>query len=463
MRRNIAVILAAGKGSRLDYGIPKQLVKLAGKPLIEHTLEIFEKNEAIHELAVVTNDICLDAIERIVTVGKFSKVKKILLGGEARYQSSLSAIRAYEEEARNVPTNLIFHDAVRPLVSSAIVDRVINALEHHKAVDVAVRTTDTIVVVEPSTNTIVSIPPRGSLRNGQTPQGFEYDTIRRAYDMALTDPNFSATDDCGVVLRYAPEVPIYVVEGELENIKLTHAQDLFLLDKLFQLRVVDASSVSQKEPPAFPELQGKVMVVFGGTSGIGREMVNVARECGAKCYAFSRRTGQKVQSPSSVRACLSSVFEKEGVIDFVVNTAAVLRKQALSNLSYEDIEESIDTNYLGAIVVAKESFDYLERSRGHLLLFTSSSYTLGRPHYSIYSSSKAAIVNLTQALSEEWSHANVRVNCMSPERTKTPMRVSTFGLEPDETLLGAQDVARAALRVLTKTYTGQVIAIRKKQ
>ena len=463
MRKNIAVILAAGKGVRLDYGVPKQLVKLAGKPLVEHTLEVFERNDAIHEIAIVTNDTCLETIERIVTEGKFKKVKKILLGGEKRYQSSLSAIRAYEEEARGSPLNLIFHDAVRPLVSSTTIDHVIAALEHHKAVDVAVKTTDTIIVVEPSTNTIVSVPAREALRNGQTPQGFDYETIRRAYDQALIDTTISVTDDCGVVLKYAPQVPIYVVEGELENIKLTYPQDLFLLDKLFQLRAIDLSSVAQSRDFSLPELDGKVIVIFGGTSGIGREMVNLARERGAKCFAFSRRTGQRVQAPNSVSDSLKSVYEREGVIHYVVNTAGRLTRQALANLSYEEIEESIDTNYLGAVVVAKESFEYLARSRGQLLLFTSSSYTLGRPQYSLYSSSKAAIVNLTQALSEEWSHANVRINCINPERTKTPMRVSTFGSEPDETLLSAETVAKVALYVLTKTYTGQVIAVRKKQ
>lgn len=245
MGRNVAIILAAGQGIRAEYGTDKQLMKLAGKPVVEHTLNVFERNKAIHEIAVVTNDVCRDAIETIVTAGNFSKVRKILLGGKARYQSSLSAIRAYQEEARNEHINLIFHDAVRPLVSSAIIDRVVEALQHHKAVDVAVRTTDTIIVVEPSTDTIVNIPARELLRNGQTPQGFEYDTIRGAYDAALRDRNFSATDDCGVVLKYAPQVPIYVVEGALENIKLTYPQDLFLLDKLFQLRTIDESSVSE--------------------------------------------------------------------------------------------------------------------------------------------------------------------------------------------------------------------------
>ena len=174
MRKNIAIILAAGKGTRLDYGIPKQLVKLAGKPLVEHTLEVFERNDAIHEIAIVTNDACLETIERIVTEGKFKKVKKILMGGDKRYQSSFSAVRAYEEEARSSSLNLIFHDAVRPLLSTTIIDRMIAALERHKAVDVAVQTTDTIVTVDLATNTIVNVPSRDAFRNGQMPQGFEY-------------------------------------------------------------------------------------------------------------------------------------------------------------------------------------------------------------------------------------------------------------------------------------------------
>ena len=73
------------------------------------------------------------------------------------------------------------------------------------------------------------------LRRGQTPQGFRLSTIRRAYELAWQDPDFAATDDCSVVLKYLPDVPIHIVEGSEHNMKVTAPVDLFIADKLFQL------------------------------------------------------------------------------------------------------------------------------------------------------------------------------------------------------------------------------------
>ena len=96
------------------------------------------------------------------------------------------------------------------------------------------------------------------------------------------------------------------------------------------------------------------------------------------------------------------------------------------------------------------------------MLFTSSSYTRGRAFYSIYSSTKAAIVNFVQAVAQEWEPAGIAVNCINPERTKTPMRVQNFGVEPDDTLLRSEDVAAATVRSLLSDYTGQVIDVKRK-
>ena len=100
---------------------------------------------------------------------------------------------------------------------------------------------------------------------------------------------------------------------------------------------------------------------------------------------------------------------------------------------------------------------------GSLLLFTSSSYTRGRSGYSLYSSAKAAIVNLTQALADEWAAAGVRVNCINPERTGTPMRTKAFGEEPPGTLLSSEEVARQSLDVLLAPQTGHIIDIRREE
>jgi len=121
----------------------------------------------------------------------------------------------------------------------------------------------------------------------------------------------------------------------------------------------------------------------------------------------------------------------------------------------------VDTNLKGALYIAKESFRYLCRSAGMLIFFASSSYTRGRAQYAAYSATKAAIVNLTQALAEEWRDEGVRVNCINPARTDTPMRRENFGEESPDTLLSPEEVALRTLVLLPHSLTGQVIDIKK--
>ena len=116
---------------------------------------------------------------------------------------------------------------------------------------------------------------------------------------------------------------------------------------------------------------------------------------------------------------------------------------------------------MGTVIVALEAFPYLKETKGQLIFFTSSSYTRGRAFYSIYSSTKAAIVNFVQAIAQEWESFGIHINCINPERTKTPMRVHNFGIEPEDTLLSAEKVAEATLRTLASDYTGQVIDVKR--
>ena len=115
---------------------------------------------------------------------------------------------------------------------------------------------------------------------------------------------------------------------------------------------------------------------------------------------------------------------------------------------------------LGPVLIAQEFYPLLRKTQGSLLLFTSSSYTRGRSGYSLYSSAKAAVVNLTQALADEWA-GEVRVNCVNPERTGTPMRTKAFGEEPEGTLLSSMEVAWQSLDVLLAQQTGHIIDIRR--
>ena len=230
MRPNIAIILAGGIGSRLGLSTPKQFFKVAGKMVVEHTIDAFERNPHISEIAIVSNPFYVADMENIVLQGGWKKVKRILKGGKERYDSSLAAIRAYSGQ----DVNLVFHDAVRPLVSQRIIDDVCDALTRCEAIDVTLPAVDTIICAEG--DHIGSIPDRSLLQRGQTPQAFRLSVIETAYERALKDPDFKVTDDCGVVVKYMPEVPVYLVPGEEANMKLTYKEDTYLIDKFFQLR-----------------------------------------------------------------------------------------------------------------------------------------------------------------------------------------------------------------------------------
>ena len=140
--KNFAVILAGGTGSRVGGPVPKQFMPLAGRTVIEYSIETFNGHPAIDEVAVVVHPDWRIRMDEIVAANHWTKLTKLIDGGAERYMSSLNAIMAYIDEPDG--TNLLLHDAARPWVSTEIVDRVVAALKNHEAVGVAVPSTDTV-------------------------------------------------------------------------------------------------------------------------------------------------------------------------------------------------------------------------------------------------------------------------------------------------------------------------------
>ncbi|KAF4409560.1 MULTISPECIES: bifunctional cytidylyltransferase/SDR family oxidoreductase [Streptomyces] len=463
--RTTAVVLAGGTGQRVGLSIPKQLLKIAGKAVIEHTLAIFEQAEDIDDVFVLMAPGYVQDVEKIVAKAGFRKVTRVVEGGTTRNETTERAIAALSEGlAEGEDRNVLFHDAVRPLLSQRVISDCVAALERYTAVDVAIPSADTIIVTRTHGEDgefITDVPDRSRLRRGQTPQAFKLSTVRRAYEVAAGDPNFQATDDCSVVLKYLPDVPIYVVPGDEYNMKVTQPVDVFIADKLFQL--ASHSAPRQTGDDAYRELlAGRTLVVFGGSYGIGADIAALAERYGARVFPFGRSTtGTHVENPEDIDDALSKAYAETGRVDYVVNTAGVLRIGKLAETDNATIEEALRVNYLAPVQMARAAHKYLAETRGQLLLYTSSSYTRGRAEYSLYSSTKAAMVNLTQALADEWSADGIRVNCVNPERTATPMRTKAFGREPAESLLSSEAVARTSLDVLLSTLTGHIIDVRQ--
>ncbi len=155
------------------------------------------------------------------------------------------------------------------------------------------------------------------------------------------------------------------------------------------------------------------------------------------------------------------MLAETGQIDFVVNTAGVLPRGELAETSEESIYSATDVNYLAPIFIAQEFFPHLAASKGSLLLFTSSSYTRGRSGYSLYSSAKAATVNLTQALADEWAAAGRAGQLRQPGADRHPDAHQGLRRGAAGTLLSSEEVARQSLDVLLSGQTGHVIDIRR--
>ncbi|WP_457971490.1 SDR family NAD(P)-dependent oxidoreductase [Arthrobacter sp. D1-17] len=449
--RNVAVILAGGVGSRMGLDIPKQFVPVAGRTSLEHTVDVFQACPVIDDILVMMEAGYIARAEELLPLSRFSKLRGIYRGGSDRNETSYLALTLIHD----TDSNIIFHDAVRPLIDSDVIRACVTALDRFDAVDTAIPSADTIIEVD-DRGFIKAVPQRARLRRGQTPQAFRFPVISAAYDLARKDPAFSATDDCSVVLKYLPEVPIFVVAGDEANIKITHPIDIHLADKLFQLK--HKTSGASSGPV---DLHGSTVLIFGGSTGIGAELARQLEDEGAAVVTHSRTgSGTFVEDRKCVAAALSAAARANGKVDHVVLTAGVLTVGPLTALTDKQLHHDVDVNLMAAFIVAQESYPYLAGTKGSLTLYASSSYTRGRANYTVYSATKAAIVNLTQALADEWGDVGIRVNCISPSRTATPMRTKAFGAEAEETLLQAGTVAAASARVLGSDMTGQIIDVR---
>ena len=227
--QTVAVVLAGGSGRRFGGSTPKQLRLLAGQTLLEHCVAAFDAAPAVDEVLVVIADEFVAEIT--AALAGYPKLTGVVPGGSARTDSTRSAIAAIALSGREC--NVLFHDAARPLVDQQIIANCVTALERWQAIGVVVPSSDTIVEI--TDGTLGRVLPRDTLARCQTPQGFRFSVISRAYEKAAADPGFaamSATDDCGVVRRYLPEVPIGAVPGSERNIKVTYPGDLAIAEAL---------------------------------------------------------------------------------------------------------------------------------------------------------------------------------------------------------------------------------------
>ncbi|GDZ13764.1 2-C-methyl-D-erythritol 4-phosphate cytidylyltransferase [Bifidobacterium breve] len=224
----VAVVLAAGFGTRFDPDNPKQLVSVGGKPIVCWSIEAFERCGRVSDIVVVVNPKVRSAVESLIGDMGYTKVRVIIDGGAERMDSTAAALDTLAAAGIPDDAKILIHDAVRPFVEQSSIEGSIDALDQFTAATVAYASTDTVLLTEDlgDVKVVKSVPDRPNTFRAQTPQSFRFATIRRAYELAASDPDFHPTDDTRVVVDYLPDEPVAIVSGSETNLKITTLEDV---------------------------------------------------------------------------------------------------------------------------------------------------------------------------------------------------------------------------------------------
>lgn len=214
-----AVILAGGKGKRMESRISKQYLKLNGKPVLYYSLNSFENSIADEIILVVARGEEEYCRNEIVRYYNFKKVVKIVEGGKERYHSVYNGLRAVDQ------TDIVMiHDGARPFITEDIIEKAARETIASQACVVGVKVKDTIKVSDKN-NCIVDTPDRSRLWQVQTPQSFSYTDIAAAYEYIFECNTDNITDDAMVWEAYS-NIPVKLIEGTYFNIKITTKEDM---------------------------------------------------------------------------------------------------------------------------------------------------------------------------------------------------------------------------------------------
>lgn len=224
-----AIVLAAGKGSRMNSDTPKQYLTLLGKPVLFYSLQAFEASDVDNIVLVTGSGEQEYCKKEIIEKYHIKKVTHIVEGGAERYHSVWHGLMAAEGAEY-----VLIHDGARPLVSPHIINNAISAVKETGACVVGMPVKDTIQIVD-AEGAIASTPDRRYTWLAQTPQCFSYDVAYSSYNEAIKCGDTKITDDAMVVCKYG-NVWVSMLAGSYENIKVTTPEDIPMAECLLKMQ-----------------------------------------------------------------------------------------------------------------------------------------------------------------------------------------------------------------------------------
>lgn len=231
---NVAVIFAGGVGTRMhSKDRPKQFLELYTKPIIIHTLDVFERSPYIDAIVVACVKEWIPYLQNLLYKFRVEKVKKIVPGGESGQLSIYNGLCAAEEVAGGRDCVVLIHDGVRPLITEQLIaDNIQSVTTYGSAITTAV-VKETILVVSED-GSIDHVPDRANSRIAKAPQSFWLRDILSAHEKALSEGRTNFIDSCCMMQWYGKQ--LHLVDGPYENIKITSTDDFYTMRAILEAR-----------------------------------------------------------------------------------------------------------------------------------------------------------------------------------------------------------------------------------
>lgn len=407
---NIGVILASGKGERFGSSVPKQFVKLNGKPVFLYSYEEMEKSDLFDKIIIV------------IPSKKYSYLipskAKWIIGGSTRNDSAYNALI---EAKKYNPKNILFHEGARPLIKAEDFRLYFETLKNYPAV-----TTST-----PVTDSLYPVFNRENYKLTTAPEAFNYKFL-----MTYFNKN---RNDLVALYQHLPFNQLGFVTLNHPNYKITYPYDIFMLEHLIKYNTLKLQK---------PNLQNKRVILFGATGGIGKEVYKLLNKEKAIITSYSSQT-------------LNFLIDE---LSYFKNADVIINCSGISYTDKEGILEKYDdimTINLKANLEIIEATKKANNRPINIVLISSSSATKGRENLTVYSASKVALHSIIESQAGILAKQGIYLNCICPEKVDTSLSKKLHGKCVKSELLTTQEVANAILSHCdTKNY-GQIIHLRK--
>lgn len=230
----IAVIFAGGVGKRMhSKDLPKQFLKIHEKPIIVHTVELFNDHPEIDSIVIACVTEWIDYLNSLITKYNLGKVRMVVPGGNTAQQSIFKGLEAAELISEKNDDIVLIHDGVRPLITSKTISDNIRSVKEHGSAITSVKVKETVLLVDQD-ESIREVPSRSDSRLARAPQSFFLKDIIGAHRQALEDNKIEFIDCCSMMQYYGNK--LYLIEGPQENIKITTPDDFYSMRAILDAR-----------------------------------------------------------------------------------------------------------------------------------------------------------------------------------------------------------------------------------